>query len=467
MSGPPPPYGQPPGYPQPSGYPQPYPPAPQPYQPPQPPAPRRGLTWKLALLICLPVLLVAALCFAGVLYLASRKGAPPAVGQSTAAYTPNPALQQLQRQQQEREAARAAARTAISTALTTQGVALLAGDQARFLGFADPSAKRVRPWLAERFGSLRAMGIARWDTSVTNFTPYTEPRWQADVEVRYCFAAGCTPLTAHLHTMWNLADQNAPRITEMWEYTRGRASPPWARSALKAKVGGRVVVATTAANAGRLTTALATAEAAARVADSFAGANRPGKYVVYLAGAKEWAAWPYGAEGKWVAGYADQRTESVVVQLAALRSISLSTLLRHELGHVATLAGQSEQVVRADSWWLSEGLAEYVSAGGKPFAQYFRRAETASFVRKRWKGDLRVGEPTSKTSIADASGRYGTAYLGVTCLAQRYGRAKMLGFVHAVAVTGSSLTGAAQQELGQPWTTVSRTCVAQVRAAVN
>jgi hypothetical protein len=355
----------------------------------------------------------------------------------------------------------------METALQAQGAALLAGDKARFTGFVDPSAKRSVTWIAERFASLHAMGIAKWDATVESFTPYTEPRWQANVTVKYCFVAACArPLTANLHTMWDMSGRAGPKLTEIWEYTGGRASPPWAMSVLQAKAGSRVIVAATKANAGRLAGALATAEAAAKVADRYAGAQKPGKYVIYLAGTKEWGKWPYDEEGKWVAGYATAPTESVVVNVASLATTPLGELLRHEMGHVATLAGDTRKGSRADSWWLVEGMAEYIATGGS-FASYSGRSETVSFVRKKWNGDLRVGEPAGNTSIRDASARYGTAYLGVSCLMKTYGREKALAFFHAVTVEGDALTAAAGASLGVPYPTVKSVCVSQVRRAAR
>ncbi|MGX6607966.1 hypothetical protein ACWKSP_38455 [Micromonosporaceae bacterium Da 78-11] len=435
----------------------------RPGQPPaEPPPGRRGPSMKLVLLLSVPVLLVAALCTGGLLFFAARKNQASAL--PAYVYTPGTAFASAQRRIDEREAAKAQVKATISAALTAQSAALLAGDKAKFVGFAARSAKRVAPWLTDRFTSLHAMGIARWDTTVVTFTPYTEPRWQANVELKYCFVADCArPLTATLHTMWDLADQSDPKLTEMWASDPGRATPPWAQSVLRARIGSRVVVAASSADAGRLPGALAAAEAAAKVADGYAGRARPGRYVVYLAGAKDWDTWPYGAEGKWVAAYANETTESTVVQIASLRTTDLAELLRHEMGHVASLAGRSTKVDYADSWWLTEGLAEHIGVKGRPFSSYSGRAETAAFVRNRWKGDLRVGAPTEKASVRDASARYGTAFLGVSCLMQKYGRARTLGFFHAVAVDGTGLSSAASQSLGVPWPTVTSTCVAQIR----
>lgn len=442
------------------------PPSYVPAAPVEPPR-RRGPSLKLLLLLGLPVLLVAGVGTVVALAAGSSSGDADAAAEPSAtwSYTPNPMLASLQSEREEKEAKEERVRTAIGTALTTQGAALLSGDKAKFVSLALPSAPRVTAWLNERFTTLRAMGVAQWNPSVSSLNVWPDLRGQANIEVKYCFVAGCPrPSTTTLHTMWNIADPANPTLTEMWASpSRGRTTEPWAQSPLRAVAGKRVVVATTPANAGRLAGTLAEAEKAAAVADQLAAAAKPGKYVIYLAGAKEWGKWPYGDEGKWVAGYANEDTESVVVNVPALKNIKLDFLLRHELAHIASLAGRSESVKRADSWWLSEGVAEWAAAGGKPFTTNFRRAETAAFVRTRWKGDLRVGEPSAKTTVRDASARYGTAHLAVACLMKTYGRQKALGFIQAVAVQGTPLPEAATQTLNTSWPTVTKTCAAEIR----
>lgn len=433
---------------------------------PAPPAPPGGPrpSRRVALVAGLVVLLVVAL---GAIALVARAMSSAGTGQASPATTNTYAAEPATSAVGERDAAREHARAAIGEALYGQSAALLAGDKARFTGIADPAAKRVGPWLTDRFTSLRALGIAQWTTMVTSVTPYGTARWQADVDVDYCFVTPCArPLKQPLRTIWNLGDPAGPRLTEIYPARTGRTAPPWTQSVLRAVSGNRVVVAATAANAGRLAGTLADAEAAAAVADRFAGAAKPGKYVIYLAGGAEWGRWPYGDEGDWVAGYAQQETESVVVKLSALGSIGMSALLRHELTHVSSLAGRSDEVTDADTWWLTEGLAEYAIHGDRPFAGYPRRAETAAFVRG-WKGDLRIGRPPAKTSARDASARYGTAYLAVACLFRTYGEAKAMTFFHAVAVNGTSPANTAVETLGVPWPQVGTTCADQIRATVG
>ena len=433
------------------------------------PGPRPRPPRRLALLIGLAVLLVAVVGGVVLAVRAAVDDEPRASPTTAYTYAGNPAIAEMNSAAAERDAAKERVRAAIGEALTAQAAALLAGDRAGFTGFADAdtAAKLVKPWLTDRFTSLRALGIARWSPTVSSITEYGTARWSATVDVDYCFAISCgRPLRQPLHTMWSLGDPTGPKLTEIYPGRTGRTAPPWTQSVLKAVIGNRVVVASTAANAGRLPGALADAEAAASVADRFAGAVKPGRYVIYLAGNAEWGKWPYGDEGRWVAGYAQEETESTVVKLSALGSIGLGPLLRHELTHVSSLAGQSDDVRSADSWWLSEGLADYAINGDQPFATYPRRAETTAFVRS-WKGDLRVGAPGAKSSARDASARYGVAYLGVQCLFRTYGEAKAMAFFHAVAVNGTTPGNTAPQTLGVPWSEVGTTCAARIRAAVT
>lgn len=422
------------------------------------PSPRRSAK-RLALLIGLPVALVASLVGGGLL-LADRSGKPAAGATASA----SPSLSEAQRELQRRQAEADAVQKALGAAVADHGAALLAGDRDRFLGFAAPTAKKARTWLVERYDTLRAMGIAQWQTEISHYTPSGGTRYQATVGVKYCFSATChTPMSVQLRTTWDLADRSHPKILEMYEYASGEAAPPWAQSKLSARLGARVVVATTAAYAKRLPSILKTAEAAAKIADGFAGANRPGRYVVYLAGDKEWKRWPYRPESSWVAGYANANSEMTVIRLSALDNVTLSTILRHEFAHVATLAAQSGAVEMRDAWWLTEGLAEYAASGDVAFGRYYRSYETGVFVRRKFRGDLRIPWPSDRSSVLDASGRYGAAYLAVRCVAQKYGRARLLAFFHDVAVNAVPLGTAAPQRLGAPWSTVSRTCAAQVR----
>ncbi|MFD1365915.1 hypothetical protein [Actinoplanes sichuanensis] len=358
-------------------------------------------------------------------------------------------------------------RASIAEVMTRQGAALLAGDRKAFVGVAAPSAKDSVAWLDDRFTTLRAMGVTRWTVTVGEVRSSAK-YWEAGVDVEYCFVANCVkPLKAGLSTHWNVGYGTRTEITEIWDRVVGRTIHPWAQSKLTAVAGRRVVVAAPAALAARMPRVLATAEAAAKVADGFAATDRPGRYVLYLAGEKEWDAWAYGDEGSWVDGYANADSEAVVVRASALSSADLGMLLRHEFAHVASLVGRSVAVSNADAWWLKEGLADYAGFGPRSFGSFPRRTETAAFVRKGWNGDLRVQAPGQKASDRTASARYGVAYLGVQCLIQRYGQSRATSFVQAVAVQGVTIEIAAARSLGATWKTVNSTCATQIRKTVG
>jgi len=130
-------------------------------------------------------------------------------------------------------------RAAVTSALEKQSAALLQGDRARFVAAIDPGAKRVAPWLTERFDSLRAMRVARWSPEVTGFTRsgIGGVTWRAKVTVNYCLVdPRCIPMTVDLHTMWELGP-NTTRLTEVWADPLGEEPPPWSTSRLEAVVG--------------------------------------------------------------------------------------------------------------------------------------------------------------------------------------------------------------------------------------
>lgn len=424
-----------------------------------PPTRRRALWWTLLA----AALLAVGVCAGGGFWVVQRSNGDAAVAAtpsgSSAAGTA-PAQEDTRRKEQ------SAVHAGISAALGDQARALLAGDRDGFVSVSDPGARQPAQWLAERFTTLRAMRIAHWNVAVTQTTRdgAGPDRWKAVVQVTYCFAEPSCPLTTlDLTTLWNTADRAKPRITSIEPNAAVHPPPPWALSELRAVVGSRTIVAATAANAGRMKEVAAVAEAAAKVADRFVITSRPARYVIYLAGEQEWAAWPDDDLGEWVAGYAMERTQSVVLQSAAAPAAALPDLLRHEMAHVATLANSRNTVDETQSWWLVEGIAEFVAMQGQPYTAYGDMAQTRRFVRSGWSGELAVEAPTAKQSADEVAGRYGVAYLAVRCLAERYGKTRLLGFFDAVAVDGEELKYAATAQLGVDWAAVSSTCTADIK----
>jgi Peptidase of plants and bacteria len=227
-----------------------------------------------------------------------------------------------------------------------------------------------------------------------------------------------------------------------------------------------VIVATTAQYAARLPALLAAAERAATVTDRFAKWGKPpGRYVVYLAGRSEWGKWYGVPQQPWVAAFAMPLTDvatEVVLNVDNVDSRDVTDVLRHELTHVVTLAGVDRTY--AHSWWLVEGVAEYVrvTGGARPFDGL---GDVRRYVHSGlWSGDVALDSPPAGATAGDVNGRYGVAYLAVKRLADRFGEAKMLAFFGAVVRDGMALDKAALSVLGVAWAEVRADCAAAVRA---
>jgi hypothetical protein len=137
-------------------------------------------------------------------------------------------------------------------------------------------------------------------------------------------------------------------------------------------------------------------------------------------------------------------------------------LLRHELTHVATLHG----VEGLDDWWLVEGIAEYVQMSGRPLSQYDGLEETRRWVNGDWDGDVAVDAPRDSTPEWQVGARYGVAFLAVRCMADRFGRDKMVEYFAAVANSGQSARTAAESVLGEEWDVLNDTCAEYVRSVL-
>src|SRR5699024_3724502 len=140
----------------------------------------------------------------------------------------------------------------------------------------------------------------------------------------------------------------------------------------------------------------------------------------------------------------------VVLHHEAVSRTERTEVLRHECGHVVTLAGTnrgSDAIVDVDNW-LKEGIAEYVAYAPRPGRETPRL------------GSVRAGKaPTTvvlEPLLEKAGGRegdrfYGLGHLSVDCFARRYGEAKLFAFVRLRLREQSSLEEAAQQPFGRPF----------------
>jgi hypothetical protein len=353
----------------------------------------------------------------------------------------------------------------IRLALEDQGAALLAGDEEAFLAAVDPAATGLRQDLARRFGSLRQLQVKLWQPVIEG-RPKTEAGGTATANllVRYCFVVvTCEPMSLETTSRWKVAGQ---AVTLLEFGTAKNLGPrPWEATALRAVVGERVVMSTTAKYASRLPAMLAAAEKAAAITDKFARwGPPPTRYVVYLAGPDEWSSWYGVGQASWVAGFALPLTATVTeIVLNAARVDTKQTLdvLRHEFTHVVTLAGVEKAYER--TWWLVEGIAEYVRVKGSG-KQFDGAGDVRTYVRNgHWKDEIALDAPPDGSSTADVSGRYGVAYLSMQRLADRFGEDRLLDFFDHAARQGLTLDAAAPKAFGVSWDDVQADCIRFVR----
>jgi hypothetical protein len=368
---------------------------------------------------------------------------------------------------------------ATQSAIERQSKALLAGDEAGWLATIDPANEQLVTRYRTIFRSLRAMRVSLWRPMVNPYggsvamgeVETNGTLWTLKLVVEYCLGAPTCPSydphdgtprppRFYLAGSWRMVNGRAVLTAEQ-EGHPARGTAPW-ESELVSVVGKRVVVAAPPALAARLPAVLPIAEDAAATADRYARFSRPpAAYIVYLASTYELKSW-YGV-GESVGepgGYAvqlDRDSEEVVINMDLLTPDELPIAIRHEFGHVVAQLGS---VAPATSFWLNEGIAEYIAFSGRPLTAYNRHADIKKFVSSGWwKGNVDIDQKP----IFEISGAYGVAYLGVTCLATRYGDDRMLQFFGDVVRDRRSAVEAAQARLGQPWQTVNADCAQFVR----
>ncbi|WP_433387975.1 hypothetical protein [Micromonospora sp. KLBMP9576] len=353
--------------------------------------------------------------------------------------------------------------------LARQSAALLGGDRAGFLAVAEPAA---HPDLRRRYAALRALRVTAWQAAASGPPTPVEGRpgeWRLPVEFRYCFVAPeCRTSAVLTGTRWR--DGERPRLLAMEPSGPAETGArPWEVSELAVAVGPRTLVATTSALRGRLPGLLAQAEAAARIADTYAvGGRAPDRYRIFYAGRGEWQRWYGGGRPRWTGGYAvtvGGGHHEVVLNADGLVAGGVDDLLRHELTHAASLPERGYP--GGDAWWLVEGLAEYAGADGEPIDRYAGLAEVRALLGGGWDGRLDSLSPPGDAPAERVSGSYGISYLVVRHLADRFGPQRLLAFFAAVVHERTPVDRAAEQVLGEPWPTLHDECVEHVRALVG
>jgi hypothetical protein len=375
----------------------------------------------------------------------------------------------------------------IPSLLDAQAQALESGDEAGWLAPLDNTQPSLLLRYQELYRSLRAVGVATLTPLVTAADVADATTGPLTLAVGYAYCIQVLVCPTEDLDRGTVAETVLTQITFSLEGDRvaisnfalvpmpanGYGRAPWIDEHLEFLSGARTTVIASADLKSRMPAALSAAEAAATVADQFALWVWPVRYLVYLANPAEWSTWiaKYSTATNVVAYTAAPSASSeVVVVNMALQDTnrdSLTTVLRHEFGHAVTLLGVSRNLVSDEPRIFVEGIAEYIEEDGRPLSSYLQLSLTRRFIHSgRWNGDLdSVEQVYGSDRPEDVLAAYGMGMLFWRCMADRYGRAKLLDFANQVLRQGSRADVAASAALGEPWSTVKATCAAYLRAA--
>lgn len=373
-----------------------------------------------------------------------------------------------------------------AVALDKQAAALIKGDETAWLAAVDPAQPKLQARYRSMYASLRGLGVSQFE-----YHPYiraskgeaaTTVAMGADIS--YCFSMDTCPGYSD-SSPWS----GAPRISQALTLKLvggsyvitdlGKAAEPnhlqptpWESGDLVFAQGKRVTVAGAPSQAKHLEQVAALADKAASVADRVAGfvGNPQQRYRVFIADNKSWRSWYGGESGKWTTGLEiplNRAQSDVVLKMSALRDrAELARTLQHELGHVATVGGATEEndFLYRENQWLSEGVAEYVEWSPRGATASYRRTSVRLAVRGSHRPKSIVAKPLS----ANASDRtidafYGLGHFAVDCMAQEFGQRKMFDFIRLRLRLGEDLDRAARHAYGMPFATVDKACVAWIR----
>ena len=357
----------------------------------------------------------------------------------------------------------------IRATLDRQGAALLHGDEAAWLSAVDPALTSQMTWL---YANLRGLQVSGWIPRARKVTRKVKdgPAWTAEVQIRICFAAPTCTRTAETfvplgdvisaRTRWSVAGDRA--VLMAFDQFSADGSVPWKQEPLDFAIGKRVVVA---APRGQPDTRpaewLPAAERAAAVADRYALSDpRPGRYFLFLAGEKEWND-AVGTDRE-AAAFVDRTSESTAFAIVDATDFGTDftdeTLLRHELGHIATLLGTLDN----QDEWAIEGMAEYIAYAGTPVKAYDLIGDARWQVSHTgWTGRLDL---EWSTAPEERHGFYAMGFLAMRCLGETYGEPRLLAFFSEVVRKGEEPGTAAMSALGVPWEEAEATCEPKIQA---
>ncbi|QGN49805.1 hypothetical protein GKC29_25255 [Micromonospora sp. WMMC415] len=382
----------------------------------------------------------------------------------------------------------------IQQKLIAQGQALLAGDEAGWMAPVDPGNAALVEHYRNLFRILRALQVTRWDPEFTMSIPPILAHGQAPnvhIDMWYCFANATCPAptkeTRYLHgptPRFRMVVDFGLRVSSggylitavkqpKGDHHAGRPLP-WESADLTVATGDRVIVAAAPGQQERLPVAVAAAERAAAATDRYStllGAPRPPRYIVYLAGDREWRTWNGGSPGANYAGYAYSASShqyEVVVRTSARND--LTALLRHEFGHVVTSHGTTRAgaEIYDVNQWLTEGIAEYIEAGGRPATAGPTIAAARQYLRASPRMRTLGLEPLPRNATAtQVAAFYGISHLAVDCMARRFGERNLFAFFATVVRESQGPFPASERAYGQDWEDVQRACITDIYRAVG
>jgi len=354
----------------------------------------------------------------------------------------------------------------VRAALDKQRSALLSGDESAYLSVLDQSIDAAdKAAVSRQFRSLRAMKVADWRDQVMTSTDLPDSDlWDVDVISSACFVVKpCPDGQATSNTKWRITEG----VARLADWDAGRHPHPWQASELVARVGDRVIAATTKEHESKLANVLKEAEEAAKVADRFSRNKPPAHYIVYYAGKTEWNTWFKTKPPDWSAGVAvDVSDDRYEVVLNAEEMDDLMPLyLRHELTHASSMPGE---VSSGDKYWyLMEGIAELGAMDGAPARQHPGLRSVPDALKASGAKGFQLEAPGSNADEGVVDGSYAVAFLAARCLAERFGEKKFVEFFHAVVHENKAEEKASDEVFGTEWAALSRDCLDYVRSTAG
>jgi hypothetical protein len=361
------------------------------------------------------------------------------------------------------------AKASITKSLADMSAAFQAGDLA---GFVKPAAnKKLRGELERRFRSLRAMKVNGFKLTADS-GPFDDKKvggyseWGVVVAINHCFVvATCAPDKMLVDTAWR-DSPDGYRLVKFSQVKDHYGPQPWEAGTLTAAVGTRAIVAAPVALASRARAFLPAAERAAKIADKYVLGTKPDRYLVYLAGPSDWKKW-FGGSEDWSIGYAipvSEERSDIVLRAAEISGGYAESVMKHEMGHVATLAGRDYRDYNGENWWLTEGIAEYIEWDGRSVGSYDREQSARRFLReKKFTGDLEKLVPDDDAPTWQIDAAYGLGYYATRCIADQYGHKKLMRFADQVLRGGRPSEAESPTILGADWATVTKRCLAYTK----